>query len=64
MTALEQDKYVRKTSGYLPEASVAFIDEARPSRPGRPIRPTRRAAVPPPLHFAGDAFPIRPRRPA
>lgn len=27
MTALEQDKYVRQTKGYLPEASVAFIDE-------------------------------------
>lgn len=27
MAALEDDKYVRQTSGYLPTASVAFIDE-------------------------------------
>lgn len=27
MRALEDDKYVRQTSGYLPKANVAFIDE-------------------------------------
>jgi len=27
MKALEDDKYVRQTAGYLPEASVAFVDE-------------------------------------
>ena len=27
MRALEQDQYCRQTAGYLPEASVAFIDE-------------------------------------
>ena len=27
LKSLEQDEYVRKTSGYLPEASVAFVDE-------------------------------------
>lgn len=27
MRALEDDKYVRQTEGYLPDASVAFIDE-------------------------------------
>ncbi len=27
MQALEDDKYVRKIQGYLPSASVAFIDE-------------------------------------
>ena len=27
MRALEDDQYVRQTEGYLPEASVAFIDE-------------------------------------
>lgn len=27
MRELENDAYVRKTSGYLPEASVAFVDE-------------------------------------
>lgn len=30
MRALEEDKYVRQTRGYLPEANVAFIDEVRP----------------------------------
>jgi MoxR-like ATPase len=29
LRALERDEYERRTSGYLPEASVAFIDEAR-----------------------------------
>ena len=29
LRALEQDQYVRQTAGYLPEASVAFIDEVR-----------------------------------
>jgi MoxR-like ATPase len=27
MRELENDAYVRKTTGYLPEASVAFVDE-------------------------------------
>ena len=27
MRALEDDKYVRQTEGYLPKANVAFIDE-------------------------------------
>ena len=27
MQALEEDKYVRQIAGYLPAASVAFIDE-------------------------------------
>lgn len=27
MRALEEDKYVRQTEGYLPSATVAFIDE-------------------------------------
>ena len=27
MAALERDEYVRQTGGYLPEATVAFIDE-------------------------------------
>jgi MoxR-like ATPase len=27
MRALEEDKYVRQTQGYLPDASVAFVDE-------------------------------------
>lgn len=27
MRALEEDKYVRQTDGYLPDASVAFVDE-------------------------------------
>jgi MoxR-like ATPase len=29
LRALEQDLYVRQTKGYLPDASVAFIDEVR-----------------------------------
>ena len=29
LQALENDQYVRQTTGYLPEASVAFIDEVR-----------------------------------
>ncbi|PRW56633.1 ATPase associated with various cellular activities AAA_5 isoform A [Chlorella sorokiniana] len=27
MRALEEDKYIRQTSGYLPDATVAFVDE-------------------------------------
>ena len=27
MRALEDDKYVRQTDGYLPKANVAFVDE-------------------------------------
>jgi hypothetical protein len=27
LTALEKDEYIRKTAGYLPTASVAFLDE-------------------------------------
>ncbi len=30
MHALEQDKYVRQTAGYLPEAELAFVDEVGP----------------------------------
>jgi hypothetical protein len=29
LRALEADQYVRQTAGYLPQANVAFIDEAR-----------------------------------
>jgi MoxR-like ATPase len=29
LRALERDEYERRTEGYLPQASVAFIDEAR-----------------------------------
>lgn len=29
LRALEQDMYVRQIKGYLPDASVAFIDEVR-----------------------------------
>lgn len=27
LTELQKDKYLRKTEGYLPEASIAFVDE-------------------------------------
>lgn len=29
LQALEKDQYIRQTNGYLPEASVAFVDEVR-----------------------------------
>ena len=29
LQALEKDQYVRQIKGYLPDASVAFIDEVR-----------------------------------
>jgi hypothetical protein len=35
LRALEQDMYVRQIKGYLPDASVAFIDEVRGRRPQR-----------------------------
>jgi hypothetical protein len=35
LQALEKDQYVRQIKGYLPDASVAFIDEVR--HPWQPL---------------------------
>jgi MoxR-like ATPase len=43
LRALEADQYVRQTAGYLPEASVAFIDEARVRQAAARARLTLRA---------------------
>ena len=41
LRALEEDMYVRQIKGYLPDASVAFIDEVRLAQRQSPAHETR-----------------------